>query len=162
MNFIYGSQYYGTGPIVTLLIFTIPFLFVNGASSVAMNSSNNEIKVTKIYGLAAFANIILNFILIPNYSYIGAAVATVISEIIICILMFRITINSEYAPRMIVVYDVIKLLISSLVMFAVLYYSELNIILGVIVGGIVYIGMLFITRTLDEDDKNIIKNIIGG
>ena len=162
MNFIYGSQYYGTGPIVTLLIFTIPFLFVNGASSVAMNSSNNEIKVTKIYGLAAFANIILNFILIPNYSYIGAAVATVISDIIICILMFRITINSEYAPRMIVVYDVIKLLISSLVMFAVLYYSELNIILGVIVGGIVYIGMLFITRTLDEDDKNIIKNIIGG
>lgn len=161
MNFIYGSQYANTGPIMMILIFSIPFLFVNGASTVAMNSSDDEMNVTKIYAVAALANVILNFLLIPEYSYMGAAAATVISEIIISILMFKITLKSEYAPGKVVVFDAVKLLIATIVMFAVLYYSGVNIVLGVIIGAIVYVAMLFVTRTLDEDDKNIIRDILN-
>ena len=91
----------------------------------------------------------------------GAAAATVISEIVVCILMFRITLKSEYAPGRIVVFDTVKLLIATVVMYAVLYYSGVNIILGVIIGAVVYAAMLFITRTLDEDDKSIIRDILN-
>ena len=161
MNLIYGNQYAETGPIMTVLIFTIPFLFVNGASTVAMNSSDNEMNVTKIYAVAALVNVILNLILIPEYSYMGAAAATVISEIVICILMFRITLKSDYAPGRVVIFDTIKLLIATVVMFAVLYYSGVNIILGVIIGAIVYAVMIFVTKTFDDVDKHIIKEIIN-
>ena len=161
MSLIYGNQYSDAGSIMTVLIFTIPFLFVNGASTVAMNSSDDEMEVTKIYAVAALVNVILNLILIPEYSYMGAAAATVISEIVVCILMFRITLKSEYAPGRIVVFDTVKLLIATVVMYVVLYYSGVNIILGVIIGAVVYAAMLFITRTLDEDDKSIIRDILN-
>ena len=160
MNLIYGNQYVNAGSIMTVLIFAIPFLFVNGASTVVLNSSNNEVEVTKIYAVAALVNVMLNFVLIPKYSFMGAAAATVISEIVVCLLMFRITLKSEYAPGRVVIFDTIKLLIATIVMFAVLYYFGVNIILGVIFGAIVYVAMLFITRTLDEDDKNIIHDIL--
>ena len=38
--------------------------------------------------VGAIVNIVLNFILIPYYSYIGAAYVTVASELIVCILLF--------------------------------------------------------------------------
>jgi O-antigen/teichoic acid export membrane protein len=40
---------------------------------------------TSIMGGAALINIILNFILIPKYSYFGAAIATVASEVFLLI-----------------------------------------------------------------------------
>lgn len=160
MIFIYGNQYAGTGRIVSLLVLSIPFLFVNGASTVALNSSNNEIMVTKTYCIAALINVILNFILIPYYSYEGAAIATVISEIVISLLMFKVTLKSDYAPGWIVLKDTIKILIATAVMFFILQYFNLDIIEGIICGLIVYLIMLFITRILDNDDKKIIQNIL--
>lgn len=161
MAFIYGKGYIGTGAIVTVLIFSIPFLFVNGASTVALNSSNNEILVTKTYACAAVINIILNLILIPKYSYFGAAFATVISEIIITFIMFRATSKSDYALGWVIVKDLIKLLIATVLMFVILDYLKLNIIFGVIIGAIVYFGVLFATRVLDSDDKKIIRIILN-
>ncbi|MGN1362871.1 MAG: flippase [Methanobrevibacter sp.] len=161
MAVIYGKGYIGTGAIVTVLTFSIPFLFVNGASTVALNSSNNEILVTKTYACAAVINIILNLILIPKYSYFGAAFATVISEIIITFIMFRATSKSDYALGWVLVKDLIKLLIATVLMFIVLNYLKLNIVFGIIVGAIIYFGALFATRILDSDDKKIIRIILN-
>lgn len=74
-----------------------------GASTVVMNSSNNEVPITKIYGIAALINVVLNLLFIPHYSYLCTAFATVISEILISILMFRLTLKTCYAPGWIVV-----------------------------------------------------------
>ena len=38
--------------------------------------------------IVAFINIALNFILIPNYGYVGAAYATLISQIILFLLIY--------------------------------------------------------------------------
>ena len=161
MTLIYGSQYAGSGMIVMVLMFTIPFLFVNGASTVAMNSSNNEVLVTKIYGVAALVNVVLNLLFIPRYSYLGAAFATVISEIIISILMFRVTLKTDYAPGWIVVKDIIKLLIATIVMYIVLDYLKVNMFAGIVIGAIIYIVMIFAERTLDDKDKSIIRSIFN-
>ncbi|OWT33509.1 hypothetical protein BGI41_01985 [Methanobrevibacter sp. 87.7] len=161
MVLIYGKGYIGTGAIVTILVFTIPFLFVNGTSTVALNSSNNEMLVTKTYACAALSNVILNLILIPKYSYFGAAFATVISEIIITIIMFWETSKADYAPGWIVVKDLIKLLFATFIMFGVLYYLKLNIAFGIILGAIIYFGILYLIRILDSDDKKIIRIILN-
>ncbi len=161
MTLIYGDQYTGSGSIVMVLMFTIPFLFVNGTSTVAMNSSNKEMSVTKIYFIAAIFNVVLNLILIPKYSYIGAAIATVLSEILITILMFKVTLKAEYAPGWVVLKDVIKILIASIIMFIILDYLKINMFLGIVIGAIIYVAMIFIERTLDDTDKNILKSIIN-
>ena len=40
-------------------------------------------KKTKIMGLVALINLVLNFVLIPIYSIYGAAISTLISEILL-------------------------------------------------------------------------------
>ena len=85
---IYGAEYIEAGGVLTVLIWTVCFLFINGASSLILNASHQEYSVTKIYSIAAIFNICLNFVLIPNYSVYGAAVSTVLSEILILFLQF--------------------------------------------------------------------------
>ena len=75
--------------------------------------------------------------------------------------MFRATSKSDYALGWVLVKDLIKLLIATVLMFVILDYLKLNIIFGVIIGAIVYFGVLFATRVLDSDDKKIIKIILN-
>ena len=79
VDLIYSNQYSLASTPVQILIWTVLFLFINGAASVLLNAINQEKTVTKIYIIAALFNVCLNLILIPVYSYDGAAIATVIS-----------------------------------------------------------------------------------
>ena len=76
INLIYGKGYISATIIIQVLIFTIPFLFINGSSGLLLNSSHREVSNTKIYGTAVLVNVILNLFLIPHYNELGAAIAT--------------------------------------------------------------------------------------
>jgi O-antigen/teichoic acid export membrane protein len=160
VTLIYGNKYIMSGPVMQVLVWTVAFLFVNGAASTLLNASNKEVSVTKIYGIAAVLNIVLNFILIPLYSYHGAALATVISEIIICILMIKIIRKTDYCPDKSIFKDIFKIIFASLVMFGVLYFAGLNMWLGIVVGVVVYSVCILLFRTLDDDDKSLFHEII--
>ena len=75
--------------------------------------------------------------------------------------MFRVTLKTEYAPGWIVVKDIVKLLIATIVMYMVLDYLKVNMFAGIVLGAIIYIVMIFAERTLDDKDKNIIKIILN-
>ena len=75
--------------------------------------------------------------------------------------MFKVTLKAEYAPGGVVLKDVIKILIASIIMFIILDYLKINMFLGIVIGAIIYVAMIFIERTLDDTDKNILKSIIN-
>jgi O-antigen/teichoic acid export membrane protein len=160
VTLIYGSKYLMSGPVMQVLVWTVAFLFVNGAASTLLNASDKEVSVTKIYCIAAVLNIVLNLILIPLYSYHGAALATVISEIVICILMVHVIKSTPYCPDKTIFKDIFKIILASLVMFGVLYFAGLNMWLGIVVGVVVYSVCILLLRTLDDDDKNLIREIV--
>ncbi|MDI6603121.1 MAG: polysaccharide biosynthesis C-terminal domain-containing protein, partial [Patescibacteria group bacterium] len=54
---------------------------------------NKQIIYTKIMVLALVMNIILNLLLIPKYSYIGASVAAVIPQFLQSLLLFLLVKN---------------------------------------------------------------------
>ena len=157
----YGNQYVEAASVLQILIWTICFLFINGACSLLLNSSHKEVFVTKVYLAAAIFNIVLNLILIPKYSVYGASVATVLSEIFILILELYMISKIDQLPGRHLVYDIFKIIISSIVMGAVLYFANLSIWLAVPIGIIVYFAVFIIIHGLDNDDKNIIHQILG-
>jgi O-antigen/teichoic acid export membrane protein len=53
VTLIYGNEYVMSGPTMQILVWTVSFLFVNGAASTLLNASNKEVSVTKIYCVAA-------------------------------------------------------------------------------------------------------------
>lgn len=160
VTLIYGSEYLMAASVMQVLVWTVIFLFINGASGTLLNSSNKELFVTKIYAIAAIINITLNFILIPLFSYHGAALATVLSEIVICLMMINVIKNTDYCPNLSIFKDIFKIILASVIMFCVLYFLDLNMGIGIIVGIIVYSICILLFRTLDDEDKIILHEII--
>lgn len=157
---IYGNAYISSSIIIQFLIFTIPFLFINGSGGLLLNSSHKEVTNTKIYGTAVLVNVILNLILISQFKELGAAIATLLSEIYIFIIMFIIIFKTKYHPSIKTLFDVIKIIISSVIMGLVLYYTGVNLWIGIILGIIIYFICLILLRVFDENDKSIIRSVI--
>ena len=158
---IYGAEFIEAGGVIKILIWTVCFLFINGACSMVLNASHEEYSVTKIYSIAAVFNVVLNMILIPKYSVYGASVATVLSEILILVLEMWMIKKIGQLPDRHFVYDVVKILVASGVLAVVLDVLKLNMWFAVPVSIVVYFAVFILIRGVDDDDRLIIKQIIG-
>ncbi len=73
-----------------ILAWVAPFMCVNNMMAVTSSASDDQNWLAAILGTAAVLNITLNFIVIPQYSFYGACVSTLITEILITsLLAFR-------------------------------------------------------------------------
>ncbi|OGE37814.1 hypothetical protein A3D79_02005 [Candidatus Daviesbacteria bacterium RIFCSPHIGHO2_02_FULL_39_8] len=84
---------------IKILSFSIPFIFIYVPLSQIILSTDKYLKSLVILTIATLIfNIVLNFILIPPYGFLGASVATVASDIlslIVVILFIRLKIFKE-------------------------------------------------------------------
>ncbi|AMK15569.1 flippase [Methanobrevibacter olleyae] len=160
INLIYSSKYALASPAMQILIWTVVFLFINGVATSLLNSIGKELSVTKIYLVTAIFNIILNYLTIPIWSYIGASITTVLSEILILVLMLCSISKTEYRPDFLLLKTIIKLIICGFILFIVLYLINVSLWLAIPIGLIVYILALIITKTIDDTDKYIINELL--
>ena len=158
---IYGAEFIEAGGVLKILIWTVCFLFVNGACSLILNASHEEYSVTKIYSIAAVFNVVLNLILIPKYSVYGASVATVLSEILILILEMYMIKKIGQLPDRNLLYDIVKICVASLVLGIVLYVFNFNLWIAMAVSIVVYFVSIILLKTFDQEDIAIVKQIIG-
>lgn len=126
INLIYGNQYDASSSVLCILIWTICLLFISGANNTLLNASFKEISVTKIYTVAAVFNILLNFILIPYLSYNGAAITTVLSDILIVLMQVHIIYKLGHRPNRKLFSDLGKIIIGSTILGIALYFLHLN------------------------------------
>jgi len=87
VNFIYGSQYASVSNVFALLmLYASIFLFreVFGYQMISYGLQNKYMNIVIATGILNFA---LNFLLIPKYGLIAAAVTTIVTEILNLILM---------------------------------------------------------------------------
>lgn len=53
------------------------------------------------------------------------------------------------------------LLIATILIYPILNYLKVNMFVGIVIGAIIYIVMIFAERTLDNKDKSIIKSVLN-
>ena len=79
IHFLYGDAFRGAAPVLAVHIWASLFVFL-GVAQGPWNVSQNLLKLVFYRTLAgAVANVLLNLVLIPRYSAMGAAIATVMS-----------------------------------------------------------------------------------
>ena len=161
IHFIYGAEYDPSAPILSILIWTVCLLFANGAGNSLLTASHKERTVTKIYALAAGFNVVANLILIPYLSYIGAAITTVLSDILIFIIQKYVIHKIGSKPNKKLYYDLVKIITGSLVLGIALYFLKLNMWVAIPVGIIIYFATICLLKLFDDNDKFIIKEILG-
>lgn len=145
----------GYDKVVTLINVMAPTIILNGMASVIGTQYLLPTKKQKEYTVAISSglvvNFILNYILIKTQYSVGASIATIISELVLVLVELYI-IRKDLKTK-----DVLKLganyIISGLIMFVaciliqiVLGTSTSTIIIQIIVGIIVYMGMLILLK----------------
>ncbi|MEL6352330.1 MAG: flippase [Cyanobacteria bacterium J06627_28] len=77
---LYGVTYGGAAPLLVLLIWSVLFVALGTAQSAYMVSMNWNKMYLQMVLIASVINIVLNYLLLPIFGALGAAVATVFSQ----------------------------------------------------------------------------------
>ncbi|ASJ15234.1 flippase [Thermococcus radiotolerans] len=91
---VFGKTFLPSIPILRILAFALPFMFLNSLLGSYMNAIGRELTFTKITGFTAVLNIALNYLLIIQYGAIGAAMATVVSQGVASVLNIYLNLNN--------------------------------------------------------------------
>ena len=161
MHLIYGQSYKGGASVLSILIWTVCLLFISGACNALLNASHMEVSVTKIYATAAVFNVVMNFFMIPHFSYDGAAITTVLSDILIVVIQAYVIYKLGHRPNKRLYQDVTRIIIASGVLGIALYLLNMNMWLAIPVGITIYLVTIYLLRFFDKDDKYVIKEILG-
>lgn len=88
LNSIYGEQYSSGQFALMMIAINIAVIGVNVFIGIPLTVWGFQRKYAVAITFGAIANILMNFLLIPKYSYNGAALATLFSEVVVFIGLF--------------------------------------------------------------------------
>jgi len=86
VTLLFGEAYLGAGTILAIHIWSMIFVSLGVASSKWILAENRQMLSLQRTGIGAIINIFLNFLLIPNFGGIGAALSTLAAQIVTCLL----------------------------------------------------------------------------
>lgn len=169
--------FYGEGfdSVINILCATSPILIAIGLNNVVgvqyLIQVKKQNKFTISVTIGAVSNIFLNLIFIKLFAATGAAVASVLSELIILL------VELWYTRKEIKVKDIFesmyKYLVASIIMYFVIFVLEkyltisiVNTLISIVVAGIIYTIILIILKdkfmyNIFNKGKSFIKNIFN-
>jgi O-antigen/teichoic acid export membrane protein len=158
---LYGKAYIESAIALSILSGYLFLKFLNPVSGFTLMAINKQRSRLFSQGLSALINIILNLIFIPIYGFVGAAIATLLTEIIFFITYTSFVIRYGFNFRFVVSF-IYKPIIAVAVMIFSLFFIE-SLFLAIILGALAYFIVLLALRILDKEDKilfnKIVKNI---
>ena len=165
----YGSNYMPCALVLQLLCITVPF--ISYANIVRMQILIPQCK-DKAYVISCFVgavtNLIFNLFFIPKFQSVGAAIGTIVSEIVVMVIQTFNARNDIHIKEDIKV--IVTIWLSGLTMFGFLNILGqlndivfINLLLRIGIGAISYfVVLLFLSRVLNIDYfKNIISNLFN-
>lgn len=89
IRLIYGIQYLNSILILQILIWNVPLIFISGLFAHFLLACGEQKRYMINVTVGAATNLILNVILIPPVGMIGAAIATIVAELMVLIMGYR-------------------------------------------------------------------------
>ena len=156
--------YYGSDIVLQILIFALAFSFINSLFGFILVADNKQTHLLVRNAIGAVLTLVLNAIFIPYYGVRAAALNNVITELYVALASYFMA--KRYIDFKLNLSNTSKIILSALVMGIILsllkdpLYTILqnkNVFVLITLGGIIYIGMLFATKTITKDMINMIK-----
>ena len=158
-----GSGYIQSIIALQILIWTMVLTFIGASFVQLLQSINKQLIITKISIICVIFNIALNLVIIPKYSYIGASVVTVLTEILLVGYIIWTSYKLGYGIHFKVVVDsVSKTLFATLIMSVLIWYlKDLNLFILIILATLLYFITLYLIKGVDDKDILIVKEILN-
>jgi len=159
---IFGIEYTPSIVALQILVWALVLIFARTAFERLFESINKQIIVTKVFGICAILNIVLNLILIPKYSYVGAAIATLLSDLTIFIMVFIWSLKIGYGISIKNVLNIIfKVVAASLLMGFCIEFFKNSLFIAVPLAICIYLWTLYLVNGISEDDINLFRKVFG-
>lgn len=81
--FLYGEKYLGAKPALSLIVWYTSFSYFGAINNIYMVAENKTVWVQISTLVGAVVNVILNLLLIPTFRIVGAAAASLITQVIV-------------------------------------------------------------------------------
>ena len=161
---IFDSQYIPSIITLQILVWSCLFASIGAIFGYLLNSINKQTTLTKIVGCGMILNIILNTLLIPNYSYIGASIATNITRFFVILIEFIILSKIGFnLPNRVFLNWILKLITPSLAMaIFIKYFRNIHFLLLIVLSALLYFVTLYLVKGFDKDDLSLTKRLIYG
>lgn len=156
-----SGEFAQSEPALRILAFGIVFLFANSAFYAMLNATNRQGLNAWATGLATVVAVALNLGAILLFGYLGASVATVVTEAALCAFGWWFVQLRRPELRLPVLRIGWRILAAGLAMGAVLYpLRGFPIILTVPAGFAVYAGAIFLLRAVDAEEWRLATSFI--
>jgi len=158
MVLIAGADFTPSGFVLKLLIWAVVLSFLIATFNYSIIAADKQTALVWPYLMATIFNVVANFIVIPIYSYTGAAITTIVTELIVLIWVGIIAHKTLRLAPSLVVFG--KSLLAAVVMAGVIQFMDIeNVFINIGVGIMVYGIMVLLLRAVDKD---IFNEIISG
>jgi O-antigen/teichoic acid export membrane protein len=161
IGLIGGSGFMEAVPVLRLLAAAMVFIFFGNFFTNVIIAGSLQKKLMGILLFCAIFNVSLNLILIPRYSYIGAAVTSSLTEGLVVVLScFIAWKNLKYFPSFVKSFPI---LISGVGMALVFFYFQsLNFFLLAVAGVLAYALLLWLFKAVSLGEVESIISKKGG
>ncbi len=162
ITMISGYKYLESISIIPTLILFPLTEGINVSCTFALLLNNETKKIAKIYVAGMIVNLLLNFLLIPKYSYYGAGIATTLSYIFLSVVFLMYT--KDYVKFDMTYLKIPTIILSALLMAASIAFIHptnfISKISTIVLGGLVYLVGLYLFGVFTKQEKEIIINVI--
>jgi len=151
---IFGEAYVNSILLLQILVWSSVFIFMTQPFGNLLNCLNKQVIVTKITGACACFNILLNLILIPKFSAVGASIATVLTEVLSLILCYywSLKINYLFFSKQTAIF-ICKVIFASMIIGLFLYtFNHFSLFLLLPSSVILFFLALYLVKGINKED----------
>lgn len=161
-----GKNFQDVKYVLYIIVFNLMFIGwtnILGYQVLVVRNKNKEFMLSTT--IPAFVSVAVNIAVIPFFGYIGASITSVVVEILVFAIQWYYSRNI-INKKLLFNKDLAKIILSSLVMFGAVMLCKMTLgldgIIGLIVylavGGISYLGMIFLLKTVNiREMKEMLK-----
>lgn len=162
IRLIYDPTFDASAVALQILIWSAACIFISCTFGSLINSSNRQSIAMKIAALCAVENLVVNALLILRFSYIGASVASLVTEFTSLAVYIFISSRIGYGPSRRSLFGLAKIILASGVMGAfILVFASVNVIVLIIAAAALYFVALYVLGGIDKSDLDLLKSARG-
>ncbi len=149
VNLVGGEIYADADKVLQILIFATAIIYVGNLLGYTVVALNAQKKMVWGYLLGALAGLVLYFVLIPRFTYFGAAIATVVVEFAVATFAYFLTSRQAgFYPSFTLL---IKAVVAALPMVLFYHFFHFEWILQALAGLVIYLVGLFLLKAIPKE-----------
>jgi O-antigen/teichoic acid export membrane protein len=158
IQWLYTAEFTRSSLVLAILIWALPALNLSSLYGSIATAADKEKAAARVYAASALTNLAVNLVAVPLWGYIGAAVSTVITELVVVGLFYAI-LHHEF-PLTDLTNTLLKPLAAGLVMGGVIFILPAwPLALVVASGASVYLVGLFALKPFNQAEVAVLGSL---